>query len=226
MFQHGNQPLERRNSHFAPEKTIGLWIQKDRNFIIPMSNHWCSGAILVSGIPWWDDMMLESPDDEKCNVSTNVDCWECKVNLPPKSCVRLVLCCMVYVFYAYFDCFGTSLPHLSLGWRFTWGPCSLKISGGEVNPPCSSKTQSPRARNFKCESRSLSHGIIFDSPIQPSNLKSNPLNLQYTRWALQSLQVKLLEPQNNWVCMGTLIHPTYSKKNISSHLQLDPGPTL
>ena len=127
------------------------------------------------------------------------------VNLPPKSCVRLVLCCMVYVFYAYFDCFGTSLPHLSLGWRFTWGPCSLKISGGEVNPPCSSKTQSPRARNFKCESKSLSHGIIFDSPIQPSNLKSNPLNLQYTRWALQSLQVKLLEPQNNiptywWGC--------------------------
>ena len=61
-------------------------------------------------------------------------------------------------------------------------------------------------------SRSLSHGIIFDSPIQPSNLKSNPLNLQYTRWALQSLQVKLLEPQNNWVCMGSLIHPTYRKK--------------
>lgn len=66
----------------------------------------------------------------------------------PKSCVRLVLCCMVYVFYAYF----LSIPSPPFTWvKIHMGPLFFKDLWREVNKRHAHHNKSPRPRNFKCE---------------------------------------------------------------------------
>ena len=168
MFQHGATTGKkgsfwrialpkklRRSFAISPRKKIGLWIQKGK-LHLQMSNHWCSGTMLVSGIPWWDDMMLEmismqETDDYKCNVCTNVDCWECKVNLPQKAVFDL--CCDAWSTSTYSThILEHPFPTFHLGEDSHGAPVPLKISGVSFFSTMLISPQVPETKELKCRS--------------------------------------------------------------------------